>query len=199
MTTNAAATTAPPPWQPVLDFWFGTENPARPYREAWFKRDDAFDAEIRRLFLPALEAAAAGQLDAWAEMPQGALALLILLDQFPRNLFRNDGRAYATDAKALGIARMAVIERGWDRAMLLTERMFLYLPFEHSEALADQHLCCALFEGLRDEPGAALAIDYAWKHLFVIQRFGRFPHRNAELGRDSSPAERDFLKSGRGY
>jgi len=189
-----------PAFKPVLDFWFGLPAEAGQFRKVWFQRDEAFDAEIATRFATVHEAALAGAHDAWAEKPHGALALVIALDQFPRNLHRGSARAYAADAKAREVARMAVLERGFDRGLAVVERLFLYLPFEHGEALADQDLCVALFEGMRGEPGAADLIRYAWEHRAVIRRFGRFPHRNADLGRASTPAEEAFLAAhGRGF
>jgi uncharacterized protein (DUF924 family) len=184
----------------VLDFWFA-DGPDG-YRKAWFVKDDGFDAACRQgfgaLVLPARE----GALDAWAETPEDALALLLLLDQFPRNLFRGSAEAFASDAHARHVARRVVLARGMDRALTPVQRIFLYLPFEHGEAMADQDLSVALFEGLRDTPSMAApggTIDYAWRHRAVIARFGRFPHRNAALGRDSSAAEQAWLASGGGF
>jgi uncharacterized protein (DUF924 family) len=130
------------------------------------------------------------------------LALLILLDQFPRNVFRGSGEAFASDAHARAIARVAVLEKRFDLKLGAYEKPFLYLPFEHSEAPADQDLSVALFEGLRDVAHHARAngaIDYAWRHRVVIQDFGRFPHRNVALGRVSSPAEQAWLDAGGGF
>lgn len=184
----------------VLDFWF-TEGPDT-YRKAWFLRDDAFDEQIRRE-LGALSAAACqGVHDGWAGHAEGALALAILMDQCQRNLHRGSAQAFAADARMRGIAREAVLGRRLDLALAPTQRIFLYLPFEHSEAMADQDLSVALFEGLRDDPRMAApgaSIDYAWRHRVVIQRFGRFPHRNAALGRENTPEEADWLAAGGGF
>src|SRR5687767_5027385 len=166
--------------QEVLDFWFGAD------RKAWFEKNPAFDAEIRGRFLPLYERAAAGELQAWREDPAGCLALVILLDQFPRNMFRGSARAFATDALAREAAR-TMVERGWDKRLSPDERTFVYLPFEHSEALEDQELAMRLFEG---NPN----FEWARKHWEIIRRFGRFPHRNAALGRESAPEEIAFLK-----
>lgn len=184
----------------VLSFWFGHPpdpilNPAstRP-RERWFERDAAFDEECRRRFLDAHEAAASGALDAWREEPRSNLALVLLLDQFPRNLFRGTPRAFATDARAREVARRA-LARGLDLALPPVWRWFLYLPFEHSEEAHDQRLAVTLFEMLAlyhldsREP-----LDYARRHRDVIERFGRFPHRNEALGRPSTPEEERFLQ-----
>ena len=184
----------------ILAFWFA-DGPDT-FREAWFRRDDAFDAAIRERFGVATAAARAGALDDWAALPDSALALLVLLDQFPRNLHRGSAEAFASDAHARAIAREVVLAHRFDLALSRTERVFLYLPFEHSEAMADQDLSVALFEGLRDDarmakPGGA--IDYAWRHRAVIARFGRFPHRNAALGRESTAAEQAWLAAGGGF
>lgn len=178
----------------ILDFWFA--EGMQTFRAAWFKRDDAFDAEIRQHFGNLVVPAREGALDAWAETPEGALALLLLLDQFPRNLFRGSPEAFASDAHARQVARRAVLERRHDLAMGTVARSFFYLPFEHGEAMEDQNLSVALFEGLRDDaasraPGGT--IDYAWRHWLVIHRFGRFPHRNKVLGRTDTPDETIYL------
>ena len=172
--------------QEVLDFWFrGTEA-----RKEWFQKDPAFDAEIRARFFGLYEQAASGALAHWIDHPSESLALVITLDQFPRNLFRAPGpeaaRAYATDALALAVARRA-LDSGYGRAVPEVARTFFYLPFEHSENLADQERSLQLFTG---HP------NYAWalRHWEIVQRFGRFPHRNALLGRESTAAEIDFLK-----
>jgi uncharacterized protein (DUF924 family) len=180
--------------QAILGFWFDGDRHA--FRERWFKPSPAFDAEIGARFGPALGPATAGALDGWAAAPAGALALCILLDQFPRNLHRGTPQAFAADAKAREIARAAVLRDRHHLALTPTERSFLYLPFEHSEAMADQDLSVALFEGLRDDPvhrAPGGTIDYAWRHWQVIRRFGRFPHRNAILGRSTTPAEAAYL------
>nr|WP_282961765.1 DUF924 family protein [Plastoroseomonas hellenica] len=178
----------------VLDFWFAGDRATM--QERWFRRDDAFDDAIRLGFGAHLQAAGNGAFDAWAEDARGALALTILLDQFPRNLHRGSPLAFASDAHARAVARRAVLERQLDQALTLTERCFLYLPFEHSEAMADQDISVALFEGLRDDPAHRApggTIDYAWRHRAVIGRFGRFPHRNKVLGREDTAAEVLYL------
>jgi uncharacterized protein (DUF924 family) len=184
----------------ILAFWFA-DGPDT-FREAWFKRDDAFDATIRERFGAMIDPARDGAFDGWAGTAEGALALAILLDQFPRNTRRGGAAAFACDAKALDVARDAVLARRLDLALAPTQRIFLYLPFEHSEAMADQDISVALFEGLRDDARMAKpdgTIDYAWRHRVVIQRFGRFPHRNAALGRESTAAEQAWLASGGGF
>lgn len=166
----------------VLAFW----RAAGPKK--WFAKDDSFDAEIGSRFFATYEAAARGQLADWEATPDGALALVIVLDQFPRNMFRADARAYAADAIARGVANRA-IARGFDRQAPETERHFFYLPFEHSEDLADQERCVALIRVLND----AELLRWAELHADIIRRFGRFPHRNAVLGRTTTAAEQDFL------
>lgn len=179
----------------ILDFWFGpagSETRGQDRLE-WFTKDTAFDAAIRDRFARATERAAAGGFREWEETSDGALALLILLDQFPRNLHRGQAAAFAGDARARAVADRA-IARGFDRGRPDGERIFFYLPFEHSEDLADQDRACALFAALTQSPKAASYLDYAERHRAVIRRFGRFPHRNAALGRASTEAERAFLK-----
>ena len=168
----------------VLSFW----RAAGP--DKWFAKDENFDAAIRVHFLPTYEAAAARRLD-WDTTPEGALALLIVLDQFPRNMFRNDARAYAADPLAREVTRRAVA-RGFDAQVPLAERSFFYLPFEHSEDLADQERCVAL----NLASGDADALKWAELHADIIRRFGRFPHRNKVLGRTTTPEEQAFLDGG---
>jgi uncharacterized protein (DUF924 family) len=170
----------------VLGFWFGDEPGVR--REAWFKKNPDFDAEIRERFGAILARAAAGELDGLAATPQGCLALVIVLDQFPRNIFRDDGRAFATDGQALALAK-AAIASGLDQQLTPLEREFFYLPFEHSEDLDDQRRSVELFRTL-----GADALEWAERHLVVIERFGRFPHRNAVLGREATAEEAAFLE-----
>jgi uncharacterized protein (DUF924 family) len=178
----------------VLDFWFGP--PGSPEfgkpRACWFAQDPAFDAEVRERGEAIWHAAVGGDLSAWRDNPLTVLAMTIILDQFPRNLFRGTGQAFASDAQALEVASGA-IDAGFDRLLLPVQRWFLYLPFEHAEDLAAQRRSVALFATLRGDPASATAIDYAARHLAVIERFGRFPHRNAPLGRESTPEELSFL------
>jgi uncharacterized protein (DUF924 family) len=171
----------------VLAFWFGAEP------KKWFVKDPDFDREIRGRFLALHEVAAAEKLDGWKDTPGECLALVIALDQFPRNMFRGDRRAFAADALALAAARHAV-GLGYDRGMRALERMFLYLPYEHSESLADQLVSCELNARLLAFPEAADVHEYAVRHRRIVERFGRFPHRNAILGRTSTPQELEFLK-----
>ena len=177
----------------LLNFWFGqgTAEYLRP-RAVWFTKDPAFDAEVRARFLPDWERASRGELGAWADEPARCLAFIILCDQVPRNVFRGDPRAFSTDSLARDAAQRAV-ERRDDRTLAPVQRWFVYLPFEHSESLEDQRTSVALFEQLKDDPASAVAIDYARRHLEIVERFGRFPHRNAALGRASTPEEEVFL------
>lgn len=173
----------------VLSFWFGgpEDSGYGENREAWFQKDPNFDREIETRFADLIADAAAGHLDSMAESPEGAVALVIILDQFPRNIYRDDARAFAQDAKARAIAEQA-IARKFDTMLMPVMRKFLYLPFEHSEDLADQDLAMALFAALGAED-----LEWAEKHRAIIAEFGRFPHRNAALGRVSTPEEEAFL------
>jgi uncharacterized protein (DUF924 family) len=179
----------------ILNFWFG--HPSDPNygkeRKIWFKKDSAFDQEVKSRFLNAYTQAATGQLNHWQTSPEGCLALILLLDQFPRNMFRGQPQAFATDDKALAIAKHAV-NRGFDQQLIAVQRWFIYLPFEHSEAIEDQRQALTLFSTLSDDPQSQAAIDFAHRHFEVIERFGRFPHRNKILGRPSTPEEKEFLK-----
>jgi len=177
----------------VLDYWFGAEPDLAGRRHLWFGKDPEVDAEIRRRFDNLHRSALAGELDAWLAAAESALALVVVLDQFPRNMYRDTARAFAADAKALDYARQA-LDLGHDRQLLPVQRLFLYLPFEHSEDLDEQRRSVKLFAALDEEAGMADAFDYALRHYCVIQRFGRFPHRNASLGRDSTPEELAFLQ-----
>jgi uncharacterized protein (DUF924 family) len=175
----------------ILDFWFGPEPGAR--RAEWFRKDPDFDALIAARFGALVEAALAGELDAWMQQPRGALARLILLDQFTRNIHRGSARAFAGDAQALAAAR-DILAHGWDRGYLGVQRSFVYLPFEHAEDLAAQQQSMELFEQLgRDDPAQQGLLEWARRHQEIIERFGRFPHRNAALGRASTEDELAFL------
>lgn len=166
----------------VLEFWFrGAET-----RKEWFVKDASFDQDIRVQFLAAWEEALAGRLEDWRDTPRDCLAYVVLCDQFPRNMFRGEARAFATDPRALGAARTA-IGLGWHRDLPAVERLFFYLPFEHSEQLADQERSLELFAGHE-------YYDYAVRHWEIVKRFGRFPHRNAALGRESTAEEIEFLR-----
>lgn len=171
-------------------FWFGAAD-ADGYgqdRQEWFAKNPAFDREIERRFMRVISAAAQGQLDMMAESPEGAVALVVTLDQFPRNIYRGDARAFAHDAHALEIAH-AALDKGFDDDLIPVMRKFLYLPFEHSENLADQDRAVQLFQAMGDGVG----LEWAVRHREVIAKFGRFPHRNAVLGRMSTPEEKHFL------
>ena len=175
----------------ILDFWFGPAPHAE--RDVWFRKDAAFDIEIRSRFGTAMEAALAGEFADWTATPRGALARVLLLDQFTRNAFRDTPRAFAGDALALATAK-ATVDAGRDRTLDRYERWFLYMPFEHSEELAVQERAIALFRALAEETGEPGNLQWAEKHAAVIRRFGRFPHRNAILGRASTPEELVFLR-----
>jgi uncharacterized protein (DUF924 family) len=176
----------------VLSFWFGDAIEYGTRLKQWFEKNAAFDDAIRARFLTVYEDAAAGRLSQWRASPPECLAFIVVLDQFSRNLFRNDARAFAADPLALETARDA-IARGVDRQLLPVERQFVYLPFEHSESLEDQRRCCALMEELKAFPETNSLPEWAQKHMAVIERFGRFPHRNAALGRASTPEEVEYL------
>ncbi|MBD2230598.1 DUF924 family protein [Phormidium tenue] len=185
-------------WQAILRFWFGDpENPGSEYgqqRRVWFKKDPAFDDTIRQRFLPDYEQAAAGALATWRQEPRSCLALVILLDQFPRNLFRGEARSFASDRAARDTANYALAQ-GYDQQVLPVERIFFYLPLEHSENLADQERSVKLVRSLHAaHPEFESCLDYALRHRDIIQRFGRFPHRNEILGREATPAEAEFLQ-----
>jgi uncharacterized protein (DUF924 family) len=169
----------------ILAFW----RQAGPDR--WYARDDAFDAEIRTRFLEPWRRAAAGELSAWEASDDGALALIILLDQFPRNMFRGDPKTYASDGAARDVASRA-IDRGADLRAAENLREFFYLPFMHSEQLADQLRCVDLIR----KAGSTDNLKYAEDHAAIIRRFGRFPHRNRILGRSTTADEQAFLDEG---
>ena len=179
----------------LLDFWFGSlGDPGREqHREIWFRSNVEFDAALRREFLADYEAAAAGMLLSWEAEAEGALALVLLLDQVPRNIFRGTPRAYTTDAAACATADRA-LERGFDQMVPPAWRLFFYMPFHHSEDLADQRRSLALSKALPRNPDRGGSLRrYGRPYIEVIERFGRFPHRNEILGRESTPAEIAFL------
>ncbi len=173
----------------LLDFWFG---PGEAPRAVWFEPDPAFDVACGD-FLADHARAAAGLNDPWADTAEGALALILLLDQIPRNCFRGTKRAYASDAKAREVTRLA-LARGFDKSLPPVRRNFVYLPLEHSETLADQEEMVRLAATLGDHPEGAEIVEYAVRHRDIVARFGRFPHRNAALGRATTPEEAAFLK-----
>lgn len=178
----------------ILDFWFSGAEGDGPggWRSVWFARDEAFDREIGERLGTYYEQAASGELDGWMKSARGCLALILLLDQVPRNLFRNDPRSFATDVKALAVARHAV-DRALDRELPPVQRSFMYMPFEHSESIEDQNRSVELFTLLDTGLGVPAALDYARRHRVIIERFGRFPHRNTVLGRLTTPEEAEFL------
>ena len=177
----------------VLEFWFGREDEPGfgEFREAWFRKDPEFDQMVRDRFQDLYEGAARGDLDAWKDEAHSCLALAILLDQFPRNMFRGGPRSYATDRKAQEIAEYAV-DRALDRELPAFQRMFLYMPFMHSEDLEHQRRSVELFGVLGGEDDGDSS-HYAVQHMEIIERFGRFPHRNEVLGRQTTPEEAEFL------
>lgn len=182
----------------ILRFWFGSfpsdSSLGSQQRKQWFMKDDEFDQEIRDRFLIPYEQAATGRLDHWQQQPLSCLALLLLLDQFPRNMFRHSPQAFATDIKAVNVAKNAIAQR-FDHALEPIQRVFMYLPLEHSENLDDQRQCVQLFQQLIATHSALTDyLDYALKHHTVIEQFGRFPHRNQILDRPSTPEEIEFLK-----
>jgi len=167
----------------VLDFWFVATAP-----EKWFKKDAAFDEDVRSRFATTYRRAAAGALDVWQATPLGCVALIIALDQFPRNMFRGDARAFATDEAARAVLRSA-LERAFDAGLSVQEKQFLYMPLQHSEDAADQALSVALNAATGDPD----LLKWAEAHKRIIDEFGRFPHRNETLGRRSTPEEAAFL------
>ena len=171
--------------QDIIDFWFADET-----RKLWFDSTPEFDAELRQRFLRTWQQAGRGELDGWMQTPKGCVALAIVLDQFPLNMFRGSADSYATEARAREVAR-AAIDRGFDSELEDAHKAFLYMPFMHSEALEDQQLALRLF----DQPGLESNLRFARHHHDIVSRFGRFPHRNAALGRDSSEAEIAYLNS----
>jgi uncharacterized protein (DUF924 family) len=178
----------------VLDFWFGRKGDPEygEFRDEWFRKDPDFDARVTKQFAGLYEEAAAGELDGWREDAESCLALVILLDQFPRNMFRGDGRTHAEDDRALGTSKYAV-EHALDRELPAFQKMFLYMPFMHSENVEDQRRSVELFERLAGEEGAPDVVSYAVGHRDIVEQFGRFPHRNEILGRETTPDEAVFL------
>ncbi|HUT54965.1 MAG TPA: DUF924 family protein [bacterium] len=186
----------------IIRYWFGDLEPSTPEKGRfglWFGKDEKTDREIRERFLADVERAGHNELDQWMASPRTLIALVVLLDQFPRNIFRGQARAFAFDKKAREVAKTG-LARGYDRELPRFARMFLYLPLMHSENLADQDQTLALYkkliadapENLKQE--LAGANNYAQRHREIIARFGRFPHRNQALGRESTPQEIEFLK-----
>jgi uncharacterized protein (DUF924 family) len=186
----------------VLDYWIGAldeDGQAAPDKRArWWRKDPALDAEIAQRFGAEIERAARGEIDAWAHTPRGRVALVVLLDQLSRNAFRGTARAFACDARALALAEEGT-SRGEDDTLAFTERWFLYMPFMHAEDRAAQARSVALFERLADgappplRESARSGLSFAQRHRDIVERFGRFPHRNAWLGRTTTPEEAEFL------
>jgi uncharacterized protein (DUF924 family) len=168
----------------IHSFWFEEST-----EKQWFEKNPEFDRQIRERFGALVEDASNGKLEDWLETPRGAVAYILLLDQFTRNIYRGSGQAFAADAKARAAAIKVLVE-GYDQDIPDREKAFVYLPFEHSEELEDQERSVALFEALGDDT----LTDYAVRHRDIIARFGRFPHRNDVLGRKSTEAEQEFLK-----
>jgi uncharacterized protein (DUF924 family) len=170
----------------ILHFWFEEAEPRQ-----WFQKNADFDAQIAERFLSVYKLARDGLCDSWRQDAEGSLALCIALDQFPRNMFRDSPEAFATDEKALLVAKNAVA-KGFDQALPVQKRRFLYLPYEHSEDMADQKKSVEFFARIQAED--PVGYDYALRHFKVIEQFGRFPHRNKALGRENTPEEDEYLK-----
>ncbi|MBX3034797.1 MAG: DUF924 domain-containing protein [Bdellovibrionaceae bacterium] len=193
--------------QELIQFWFGDLSgeslDASRLMAEWFTSSAEFDEELRARFGPWLEDLEAGHLESWLETPRGRQAWVLLTDQVPRNIFRGTPRAFRYDGLSREVAR-SMVRQSWDLEFHPLERIFLYLPFEHSEALEDQNLSVELFENLAAQAPPAFkdllqgTLDYAHRHLEPIRRFGRFPHRNDVLGRESTPEEQAYLASGQG-
>ena len=171
--------------QEILDFWFSDE-----VRKLWFNSTEQFDSLLCERYLATWEQASQGELDHWLHSAEGCLALVIILDQFPLNMFRNNRKCFATEAQSRDVARVA-IERGFDQQLTVEQRAFLYMPFMHSESLADQELALSLF----DQPGLEGNLRFARHHCGIVEKYGRFPHRNKILGRESTAAEIEYLNS----
>jgi uncharacterized protein (DUF924 family) len=179
----------------LVDFWFGPPRSAMRFqqRDIWFKVDPGFDEQLRGHFLALQQRAAAGHCAEWAREAEPCLALVLLLDQLPRNFYRGTAQSFATDTMAREVARQA-LSRGFDRSLPGTWRQFLYLPFMHSEELADQERGIALYTALARDPNFKGNLEFARRHHEIVARFGRFPHRNHALGRASTPEEEAFLQ-----
>lgn len=173
----------------VLEFWFGELGP-----NAWFRKDERVDGMVRERFAALHKAGAAGELWAWRDSARGALAEIIVLDQFSRNIFRDDPRAFAADGMALALAQEAV-RRGFDGEIPAAQKAFMYMPFMHSESALIHQTAARLFS----QPGLEENFDFELRHQAIIERFGRYPHRNAALGRPSTPEELEFLKTSPGF
>ena len=177
----------------ILRFWFGAGADYGKAHKRWFEKDLTFDALVTKRYQKLHREMLDGGCREWLQTPRACLARIIVLDQFPRHVYRGSAGAFSSDPLALEAAKH-LISQGWDRDMLPVERMFVYLPFEHSESLADQERACALCKPLAAFPETATVHRYALAHRDIIARFGRFPHRNAALGRPSTPEETEFLR-----
>ena len=171
--------------QDIIDYWF-----AEDMRKRWFNSTPEFDQQLRDRYLDTWERARRGELDHWKASAAGCLALVILLDQFPLNMFRGQAESFATEAQSREVARHALAQ-GFDRDMPAEHKAFLYMPFMHSESLEDQELALSLY----DQPGLESNLRFARHHHDIVDRFGRFPHRNEALGRDNNAAEIEYLNS----
>ena len=171
--------------QKIIDFWFADD-----VRKLWFNSTAEFDRSLRERFEDILKQADQGELDHWMESAAGCLALVIILDQFPLNMFRGNAQSFATEARSREVARVA-IENGFDKALAAEQQAFLYMPFMHSEDIADQELALELFA----QPGMESNLRFARHHHALVETYGRFPHRNAVLGRTSTAAEIEYLNS----
>lgn len=179
----------------ILDFWFGGEK-KKDYGkncDIWFNKNLKFDREIKTRFIETYEKAIAGELNHWNNEPKSCLAFIVLLDQFSRNMFRGSSRAFSSDSQALSLAQHALTKK-FEQRLPIIQRWFIYLPFEHSEELRHQRQSVELFRGLGNAPANLYMLESAIRHLEIIERFGRFPHRNITLGRVSTPEEVEFLK-----
>lgn len=179
----------------IIDFWFGlpgSESDGKS-RKVWFAKDPAFDKEIKTRFFAIYQQAASGQLAGWKASVRGCLALVLLLDQFPRNMFRGDRQCFVADLLALEVAQHAIAQ-GFDQQLPPVQRQFFYFPLEHSENLEHQNQAVELFSTIKDDPETASSFPYALRHQEIIQRFGRFPHRNRILGRETTSEEAEFLQ-----
>ena len=171
--------------QEIIDFWFSEEVSQR-----WFKSTPEFDRELAERFEETWEQAKNGDLDHWMQTAEGCLALVIVLDQFPLNMFRGEAKSFSTEARSLEVAAHA-LQQGFDDSLTARQKSFLYMPFMHSENLADQDRCLELF----DQPGLESSLRFAHHHRGIIEKFGRFPHRNEPLGRENTEAEVEYLNS----
>lgn len=171
--------------QEIVDFWFAEDT-----RKLWFNSTPEFDRKLCENYQSVWEQASRGELDHWMDTAEGCLALVVILDQLPLNMFRGGAQSFATEARSREVARVA-IDRGFDQQLPVEQQAFLYMPFMHSEALEDQRLALELF----DQPGLESNLRFARHHHAIVEKYGRFPHRNEALGRDSSAAETEYLNS----